>query len=503
MTLYLKYRPKNISELDLENVRESLTKIVKSGNLPHAFLFSGPKGTGKTSAARILAKIINCENRRKNSIEPCNKCDQCRGIAKGANLDVIELDAASNRGIDDIRNLKEAVKLSPSKAEKKVYIIDEAHMLTLEASNALLKTLEEPPEHVVFILATTNPEKLIPTIRSRATNIVFTKAGEKEIERQLKRIAKGEKIKIDEDSLKLIAEFSNGDFRASSKIIEELLLEGKRSIKGKDIEKIVSGGLSDDAEKILVFLQNKDAQKALEEIEKVSNSGLSIDVYLESLLQRLRKGLLAESGVGDSKLEGFDKHELISLIRLLTRASLEVKGSFIEQLPFEIAVVEWCDTENEEQINGDEPKDQEIVQDKKEKSTSQEKEEEVKEGKKKLKISEKVDENLWGQILKAVKPKNASIEALLRATKPLGIEKDTLNLAVFYRFHKERLEEFHHRVVLEEIIAEVFGRPLKIYCTLSEPPEKKVEKVEKEEKVILTEGGDKDIIKVAEEIFGN
>lgn len=498
MTLYLKYRPKNISELDLENVRESLTKIVKSGNFPHAFLFSGPKGTGKTSAARILAKIINCENRRKNSIEPCNKCEQCKSITTGSNLDVIELDAASHRGIDDIRNLKEAVKLSASKAEKKIYIIDEAHMLTLEASNALLKTLEEPPEHVIFILATTNPEKLIPTIRSRATNIVFTKAGEKEIERQLKRIAKGEKIKIDDDSLELIAEFSNGDFRASAKIVEELLLEGKKSIKKEDIQKVLSGGLSDDVEKILGYLGKKEVEKALEEIGTVTNSGLSVDTYLESLLQRLRKALLAENGVGSEKLEGFNKYELISLIRLLTRASLEVKGAYIEQLPLEVAVVEWCDISEGREKPQDEPQNVEQQETK----TAPQKEEKRK-SKKKLKISEKVDGNVWDKILKAVKPKNASIEALLRATKPLGIEKDTLNLAVFYRFHKERLEEFHHRVVLEEIIAEIFGRPLKIFCTLAEPPKKKVEKVEEEEKIILTEGSDKDIIKVAEEIFGN
>ena len=159
--LYLKYRPKNIDELDLKVAREALSEIVKSGNIPHAFLFSGPKGTGKTSAARILSKIVNCENRKKGAINPCNKCESCKSIDKGASLDIIELDAASHRGIDDIRALKEAIKLSPSSSEKKIYIIDEAHMLTTEASNALLKTLEEPPSHALFVLATTNPEKLI------------------------------------------------------------------------------------------------------------------------------------------------------------------------------------------------------------------------------------------------------------------------------------------------------------------------------------------------------
>src|SRR3972149_7234623 len=161
MTFYLKYRPQKLDELDLKDVRERLVNIVKSKKIPHALLFSGQKGSGKTSAARIIAKIVNCERRnRKNPPAdgvPCNKCDQCTSITNGNNIDVIELDAASHRGIDDIRTLREGVMLAPARAKKKVYIIDEAHMLTTEASNALLKTLEEPPSSTVFTLSTSNP----------------------------------------------------------------------------------------------------------------------------------------------------------------------------------------------------------------------------------------------------------------------------------------------------------------------------------------------------------
>ena len=212
MTLYLKYRPQTIEELDLSSVRESLTTIIKSGKIPHALLFSGPKGTGKTSAARILAKVINCES--PANFEPCNKCAQCVAITKGSSLDVIEMDAASNRGIDDIRSLREAVKLSPVSARTKIYIVDEAHMLTTEAANAFLKTLEEPPSHVVFILATTNPEKLIPTVRSRLTSVVFPRAKPAEIKRQLRRVVDGEKWQVEEDALDIIATASEGSFRA-------------------------------------------------------------------------------------------------------------------------------------------------------------------------------------------------------------------------------------------------------------------------------------------------
>ena len=222
MTLYLKYRPQSLADLDLDLVREELTKIVASGNIPHALLFAGPKGTGKTSAARIMAKIVNCESKNP----PCNKCQQCLSIMKGNNIDVIELDAASNRGIDDIRVLRDTVKLAPASSRKKVYIIDEAHMLTTEASNALLKTLEEPPDHVYFILATTNPEKLIDTIKSRTTLIQFTKATTEETKRSLKRIIKKEKfitksvMLIKNEELDQIIKLSEGSFRDAVKLLE-------------------------------------------------------------------------------------------------------------------------------------------------------------------------------------------------------------------------------------------------------------------------------------------
>src|SRR3989344_3187949 len=229
MTYYLKYRSQTLDQLDLEKVRDQLQKIVSSGRVPHALLFSGPRGSGKTSAARILAKVVNCEIRDKDKDkdkqsltlrdkqsltlrdkqsltlrdkqsltlrdkEPCNKCGSCVAITKGSSLDVIEIDAASNRGVDDIRTLRETVKLSPISARMKVYIIDEAHMLTTEASNALLKTLEEPPAHAMFILATTAPEKLLDTIRSRSTLINFYKGTVPEVIRSLKRVVKGEKL---------------------------------------------------------------------------------------------------------------------------------------------------------------------------------------------------------------------------------------------------------------------------------------------------------------------
>src|SRR3990167_11242532 len=189
MVFYRKYRPQKIEELDSKEVREKLYNVLESSSVPHAFLFTGSKGLGKTSTARIVAKVLNCEKKTKG-IEPCNKCEQCVSITNGTNMDILEIDGASNRGIDEIRDLREKVKLSPMSATRKVYIIDEVHMLTQEAFNALLKTLEEPPSHVVFILCTTEPHKVPGTIISRCLRIQFKRATEEELVRSFGKIIK-------------------------------------------------------------------------------------------------------------------------------------------------------------------------------------------------------------------------------------------------------------------------------------------------------------------------
>lgn len=499
-TFYLKYRSKNLDELDLKEVRESLTKIIKSGKIPHAFLFSGPKGTGKTSAARIIAKILNCENRRINSIVPCDKCDQCKSTTLGNNLDVIELDAASHRGIDDIRALREAVKLSPSKAKKKVYIIDESHMLTTEASNALLKTLEEPPDHVVFILATTNPEKLIPTIRSRTTNILFNKANTEEIKRCLQRVMEKEKIKADNETLELIANSSDGSFRDAIKILEQLKSEGS-TFKEEDVEAFLKKA-STQAMKLLELLSKKDLKESLKQVEKTVESGVLIKSYTKDILEILRKALLSEIGIGGEKLEGFNKEELIDLIQIVSEKRMSISDSLIEELPLELAIIQWCSKDGEVQEQNKKPKEkQEIHRPEPVKLDSRS---QLKKNEKTVPIQKnlkKISDDVWNKILISIKPINMSIEALLRAAKPIGFDGKDLTLGVFYEFHKERLEEEVHKRILEDVVEKIFGLPVRIKCMLTEPPKRKTK--EKKQDVVLTESKDEDIIKVAEEIFSN
>jgi len=506
MTLYLKYRSKNLDELDSTEVRESLKKILSKKAIPHAFLFAGPKGTGKTSAARILAKIINCQNLK--GVEPCDKCEQCISISKGSNLDVVEMDAASHRGIDDVRVLRDAVKLSPVSGKNKIYIIDEVHMLTTEASNALLKTLEEPPEHVVFILATTNPEKLIETIRSRTTLIQFNKAMTSEIVRSLKRVVEGEKIKIDDEALSLIAAAADGSFRDAIKILEQLVAEDEDL--GKDaIGEFLFKNKSFDLDRFVTLLQNKKLKELLMELENLEAKGVSMEIFMDSLIKRLRNSLLAKVGLGEDTLKELSKKDLIKLIDLLSQAYREIESSPIEELPLELAIISWCGESEDASSSGRTGKDlpdashdishsetsngRDLAQTIDSVAFSQA-----------LATGEEmgVDDGAWKNILELIKPINASMEALLRAAKPMTYNGKVLTLGVYYKFHKERLEEAKHRKVLEEVVGKVLQSPTKVCCILVEPPPKKIIEEAKIE-TVLTEGKDKDIIKAAEEIFSN
>ena len=502
MTFYLKYRPKNLDELDLTSVSKSLKSIVKSGKIPHAFLFAGPKGTGKTSAARILAKIINCEStsqklRGPGLVKPCEECQQCKSITNGSNIDVTELDAASHRGIDDVRSLRDAVKLAPASGKKKIYIIDEAHMLTTEASNAILKLLEEPPAHVIFILATTNPEKLIDTIRSRTTNIAFKKATSTEIVRSLKRVVEGEKIKIAEDALSVIADFANGAFRDAIKVLEQSIGEGIKLTK-ESLEEVLLSKKLFDLDEFFVLLQQKQREKLLKKVEEFVVSGVSAENFLTALLSKLHLELLAKSAIGEESFPKLSENDLIVLIELFMDAERNISDSPIEVLPLEIAVVKYCGN-NRNQESG--------IKNQEEKPTIPDSSPQIHTDAPNPNIDrpsslEGVNDDIWKTILSSVRPINASIEALLRAAKPIDYDGKTLTLGVYYKFHKERLEDSTHRKVLEDVVAGILNSPTRIVCTLTEPPVKKIIE-EGEKKPVLTEGEDRDIIKVAEEIFGN
>lgn len=340
---YLKYRPQTIEEIDNQQVRERLKKILSAKKISHAYLFAGPKGTGKTSTARILAKIVNCQNNffasQSKSTEPCNQCDNCRLITKDSSIDVVEIDAASNRGIDEIRSLIEQVKFAPVHCRFKVYIIDEVHMLTKESFNAFLKTLEEPPDNVIFILATTEAQKLPKTVLSRCIKFDFAKAKHEEILRMLKRISKAEKISAVDKVLNFIARHCDHSFRDAAKIFEEAVILKTLDLDG--LKKILGLGISNYD--LLKSLEKKDLKKALLFVESFSNQGGDFKTLIESSLDSLHLLLLKKNRL-DVKLEedyNFSLKETARLIKLFQEAYNSLKYSPIEALPLELAVVEF------------------------------------------------------------------------------------------------------------------------------------------------------------------
>lgn len=352
---YQKYRPQILEEIDNKKVKDKIKKILLTKRLPHALLFAGPKGTGKTSTARIFSKSINCLNnfyaKKNNSIEPCNQCPNCKSITAGTSPDVIEMDAASNRGIDEIREIIDKINFYPLQSRYKVYIVDEAHMLTKEAFNALLKTLEEPPSSTIFILATTEPEKMPNTIISRCLKIIFSKANEEEIFNMLKRIVKKESLELTDDILQYLANHSENSFRDAAKILEELAIEIENNPKTDPM--ILLKNLLGHQENywlLIDYLEKKDQKKALEFIENYDKNGGDFKSLIESSLDFFHQLLLKKNGLVNEpeKDYRFSIKEISLLIKLFHEAYRSLKYSPIEALPLEIAIIDYCQTEGGE-----------------------------------------------------------------------------------------------------------------------------------------------------------
>ncbi|OGC93202.1 DNA polymerase III, subunit gamma and tau [Candidatus Amesbacteria bacterium RIFCSPLOWO2_01_FULL_49_25] len=443
MTLYLKYRPQKIAELDLKSVRERLEAMVKSGrDLPHAWLFSGPRGTGKTSTARILAKYVNCRGKDK----PCNKCETCVSITNGSCPDVIEIDAASNRGIDEIRQLRERVGLAPMTTDYKVYIIDEAHMLTTEAANALLKTLEEPPEHVLFVLCTTESEKLPETVVSRCAVVRFGRPSIDEISDRLEKVAKSEKVKLDLGDIKEIAAAARGSFRDAVKLFEQVMLgEG-------DVKKMLGASDKSDPQEFLGMVRAGKTKEALGRVDELVQGGVDLRKFVEKCVELLREELIGS--VTNEKTA--NSGELIKLIEGLEKAYGRMKDAAVVQLPIEIFVIE-----NSKAPVGFEPQSRPSngqAPNAKQPPSSIEQ-------KIKPQISglvtggSKLDDVMgkWQEVIKAVRPKNHSVEALLRSTRPVDFDGRDLVLEAFYEFHKKQLETERCRLIVEEAVGEILG----------------------------------------------
>lgn len=362
LALYRKYRPKKLEDLlGQETNVEILKNAAKTGRFGHAYLFYGSRGTGKTTTARLIAKLLNCEKRQKDEKfrakgEPCNDCRHCREIDQNISMDVLEIDAASNRGIDEIRNIKENIKTAPASGEYKVYIIDEAHMLTGAAFNALLKTLEEPPAHGVIVLATTEYDKLPATITSRTQRFLFKKLPKGKIAEKLTGIAKTEKIKISPDALELVAAAGDGSLRDAESLLDQISSLGEK-IDLADAERLIGRIGFQKVHVLAEYILKDDLQNSVAHIFTLQNDGYNLIQLTKDLIEYLRKILTLKINPSLEKvfLDEMTKEEMakmkhllelaaaekqIQIIKALIRAWSEMRYSPLASVPLEIALTE-------------------------------------------------------------------------------------------------------------------------------------------------------------------
>jgi len=466
-------------------VRETLHAILQK-NVSHAFLFTGPKGLGKTSTARIVAKAVNCErigdrvqgidkkkkilnpkpSTRNPDIEPCNQCDQCVSITKGTNVDILEIDAASNRGIDEIRELKEKIRLAPVAAKRKVYIIDEVHMLTTEAFNALLKTLEEPPSHVIFILATTEFWKLPATIVSRSFHVQFEKPCNEELIRSLTRVVEGEGLKVEDGVLEKLCELADGAFRDAAKILEELSLAAAGTKITKEIleKNYKTDSIKLEVNALLTTFAQKNAKDALLVIDRLASGGCDFKVVIEKAVEELRLLLLEKSGI---KLRGVDSNHLEGdrftiiqvqhLLEYFQEAYKQLKFTVVPQLPLELIAVKFCVIDQvkiqdarvkiqEKEIPNSKIKIQNTVSSSDTSSNGA--------------IKQFNNDNFLHQLIERVKQDNFSIAGVLRSTK-MGKQTETeVELVTPFKFHGEKLKDIRVTTLLNTHATTILGKPI-------------------------------------------
>ncbi len=341
-SLYRKWRPQTFAYMvGQEHVARTLLNAVREGRAVHAYLFTGPRGTGKTSAARILAKALNC--RTPLDGEPCNACDTCRAITEGRSLDVIEIDGASNRGIDQMRELRERVGVAPAEGRYRLYIIDEVHQLTGEAFNALLKTLEEPPAHVVFVLATTDEQKLLKTVVSRCQRHSFHKIAEPLILDRLRVIAEAEGVTAQPGALRLLAKAAEGGLRDGLSLLDQAIAFAGKNFDEETISLMLGLVPTQAVASFIEALEARDAQAGLALIHQLVDQGSDPLQFNRQLVEALRDGLstVLERRVG-AAFGSWTPTDLSRALRLFSEIQFGGRSLAIPQLPLELALVDWC-----------------------------------------------------------------------------------------------------------------------------------------------------------------
>lgn len=459
ITLYRKYRPKNFEEVaGQKEIVKTIKTSLRNGKTSHAYLFTGPRGVGKTTLARLIAKGVNC---LENGItdEPCNRCENCLAINNGTFLDMVEIDAASNRGIDEIRQLKEKINYQPVKGRKKIYIIDEVHMLTKEAFNALLKTLEEPPEHVIFILATTEADKILPTIISRCQRYDFKTLSLNDMKEQLRFIGKNEGVDIPDDVLELIYESSGGSVRDAVSILERIMV----TCLGEEItleksEEVLGVTSAKKMEEFLMEIKEKNYTKLVKTLDNFWNDSVEIELFFKDFAKYC-KGLMAK---GELEIE-----KGLTIIGCIFDSLNKFKYEEDKRLVGYVIV----DNLMKRTVKPTEVIVERVV----EKEITPIKEEIKSERKEKLEgITLEYIAGKWNEIVKEAKREKITLGAFLITAKPYKLEDDILYIGFDAEssFCKEQMENSAYNDVFTEVVRKIINPKLKLkYITIGKKKE--------------------------------
>lgn len=501
LVLARKYRPKDFDEVcGQKHITDVLKKAIKENKVAHAYIFSGPRGTGKTSVARILARALNCETGA--TAKPCGKCDTCKSISAGTCLDVLEIDGASNRGIDEIRNLRENVNLTPAKATFKIYIIDEVHMLTTEACNALLKTLEEPPAYVKFLFATTAPEKIMPTILSRCQRFNFQPFRREEVETKLKDICEKEGFSIEDDALKQIYGFSGGSLRDALGILDQLIVNADDNkityLNVKDFLGLIE---ETSLNEILTSLRQGDVKTTIILFHRLLEEGKDPALILDGLIKKLKNVILHKIGQTDvsftdedKRLTGLFKNAEVETMLNAVSLIIEYKERLRrENLPVVLSEILFLKIsrlmgdKNTAAFQKKEPAAENVPHETKEKNndtknifTSVQVEtkpaiEKTEKTKEEFTLPESTDiMTKWSMVRSEIKKSKPTLEAALREGTPLKVEGDTLfiNFGKSYAFHKSMVEKPANVKLVEKTLSRITGgQNIKVNFILENKPE--------------------------------
>lgn len=485
----LKWRPQNFNEVVGQgHIITTLKNALDKKRLANAYLFTGPRGVGKTSTARILAKVLNCKD--GPTLQPCGKCVSCVEITKGNSLDVLEIDGASNRQIDDIRTLRENVKFAPVQGRFKVYIIDEVHMLTPEAFNALLKTLEEPPSFVKFIFATTHPHKIPSTVLSRCQRLDFRRLRALEIVEQLDKIAGLEKIEIDKPVLFAIAKSSDGSLRDAESILDQLASFSQGRVSLKDTISVLGLIEQDVLFEITDRIIAKDSQGILELLNRIIDEGKDVSVFIAELLSHFRNLMVTKISQSNAELidlpqedcerllkqsQSLKLEEIFSAFNTLVAAQEMGKKLDSLRIPLEVGLVKLTHKEKPETRNqkpeiktfsGNTSVVQAVYQDTQVAIPDNKKEEPEKDA---INITLEDIKNSWQLIIDNLSRVKMSVATYFNEGSPVKLDKNVLTISFpgNYSLHKESLEIKDNRLLIEKIISDILKDNLRINFILS------------------------------------